>query len=158
MRQLLDWQHLTFLPPKMCQTSKHRHFIKLRMLTLKTPVTQSRVFSNYSELCFSGGKWISYICMLICCRVMMLMMSVAISCCRVIAGSRSFSSQRMLGAAEDSDTDLGDSDERQRDSTRLKLPKIYITVSSLFLSSFSPLHLPLPRASDLNSSLFPVIQ
>lgn len=60
---------------------------------------------------------------------MMLIMSVAVSCRRVIARSSSFQ-LRMLGAAEDSDTDLSDSDERQRDSTCLRPPQIYIKVSS----------------------------
>ncbi len=64
-------------------------------------------------------------------------MSVTISCCREIARSRSFS-LRMLAAAEDSDTDLGDSDERQRDSACLRPPQIYIAVSS---SSSPPFHL-----------------
>lgn len=59
----------------------------------------------------------------------MLIMSVAISCCRVIAGSRSLS-LRMLGAAEDGGTGPSDSDERQKDSTCLRPPQINITVSS----------------------------
>lgn len=50
----------------------------------------------------------------------MLITSVAISCCRVIAGSTSVC-LRMLGVAEDSD-----SDERRRDSARLQPPQIYI--------------------------------
>ncbi len=72
----------------------------------------------------------------------MLIMSVAISCCRVIASSGSVS-PRILGAAEDSDTDLGD--KRQRDSTRLRPPQIYITPSSS-----SP-----PTAFHLSISLYP---
>lgn len=89
---------------------------------------------------------------------MVLIMSVAISCRRVIAGSGE-------DAAEDRDADPGDSDERQRDSEDLSPPlpvptQIYITASSppffflpfhLSISSYS-----IPWAPDLNSSLFPV--
>lgn len=92
----------------------------------------------------------SYICMLIWCGVMMLITSVAISCCRVIAGSTSVC-LRMLGVAEDSD-----SDERRRDSARLQPPQIYITVPPSSLSLFHLSALLHRWAPDLNSSLSPV--
>lgn len=92
----------------------------------------------------------SYICMLIWCGVMMLITSVAISCCRVIAGSTSVC-LRMLGVAEDSD-----SDERRRDSARLQPPQIYITVPPSSLSLFHLSVLLHRWAPDLNSSLSPV--
>lgn len=92
----------------------------------------------------------SYICMLIWCGVMMLITSVAISCCRVIAGSTSVC-LRMLGVAEDSD-----SDERRRDSARLQPPQIYITVPPSSLPLFHLSVLLHRRAPDLNSSLSPV--
>lgn len=91
-----------------------------------------QVFSNYDKY-FGSGKWISNICMLICCTGMMLIMLVAIKCVRVIARSSSVS-LRMLDAKDSSDTDFADSDEKQRDSAHLKTLQIHInTFFSVFL-------------------------
>lgn len=54
-------------------------------------------------------------------------------------------------AAEDGDTDLADSDERQRDSACPRPPQIYITLSS---SASPPFHLSI---SPLNPGLLTLI-
>lgn len=59
-------------------------------------------------------------------------------------------------AAEDGDTDLGDSDERQGDSTCPGSPRIYITLSS---SASPPFHLFIslhPGLLTLIAASFPV--
>lgn len=55
-------------------------------VNLRKPHRPLRMLSNYD-----GGEWVRYICLLTCCRVMMLIMSVSISCYGLIAGSISFS-------------------------------------------------------------------
>lgn len=112
-----------------------------------------QVFSNYDKY-FGSGKWISNICMLICCTGMMLIMLVAIKCVRVIARSSSVS-LRMLDAKDSSDTDFADSDEKQRDSAHLKTLQIHINTFFCFSSSSLPFYFFIPhfpRALDLNRS------
>lgn len=114
-----------------------------------------QVFSNYDKY-FGSGKWISNICMLICCTDMMLIMLVAIKCVRVIARSSSVS-LRMLDAKDSSDTDFADSDEKQRDSAHLKTLQIHINTFFCFSSSSLPFYFFIPhfpRALDLNRSFF----
>lgn len=102
-----------------------------------------QVFSNYDKY-FGSGKWVSNICMVVCCTGMMLIMLVAIKCVRVIARSSSVS-LRMLDAKDSSDTDFADSDEKQRDSAHLKTLQIHINTFFCFSSSSLPFYFFIPH-------------
>lgn len=89
-----------------------------------------QVFSNYDKY-FGSGKWISNICMLICCTGMMLIMLVAIKCVRVIARSIHVS-LRMLDAKDSSDTDL--TVTRNKETAHIsKRSRFTLTLFSVFL-------------------------
>lgn len=89
-----------------------------------------QVFSNYDKY-FGSGKWISNICMLICCTGMMLIMLVAIKCVRVIARSIPVS-LRMLDAKDSSDTDL--TLTRNKETAHIsKCSRFTLTLFSVFL-------------------------